>query len=98
MQAVLFLYKLQVNQICFLFVGMNTNEDVKIPRLDQPLPSVSLQASYDSCSFHRSDTNDVEKASATHENKHHVKNVEGETKIDTFIKVPYQYQPYMYLL
>ena len=62
---------------------MNTNEDVKISRLDQRLPSVSSEASFDSYSiFYESDTNDV--ASATHENKQHVKNVGGETKINTF--------------
>ena len=61
---------------------MNANEDVKIPRLDQRSSSVSSEASFDSYSFYKSDTNDV--ASATHENKQHVKNVEGETKINTF--------------
>ena len=79
--------------MCFLFVGMNTNEDVKIQRLEQQLPSVSTEASYDSCSFHRSGTNDKEKALATHVNKQHVKEVGGETKISIFIKVPYQYKP-----
>ena len=82
----------------FLLLGMNTKEDVKIQRLDQQSPSVSSEASYDPCSFYRSDTNDVEKASATHEKKQHVKEVGGETKINTFVKVPYQYKPYMHLL
>ena len=77
---------------------MNSNEDVKIQRFEQQLPSVSSEASYDSCPFHESDTNDVEKASAAHENKQHIKEVGGETKINTFIKVPYQYKPYMHLL
>ena len=65
-----------------MFVGLNTNEDVKMQRLEQQLPSVSSEAS---CLFHKSDTNDVEKA---HENKQHVKEVGGETNINTFIKVP----------
>ena len=61
---------------------MNTNEDVKIPRLDQRLSSVSSESSFDSYSFYKRDTNDM--ASSTHENKQHVKNVGGETKINTF--------------
>ena len=67
---------------------MNSNEDVKIQRFEQHLPSVSSEASYDSRSFHESDDNDVEEASATHENRQHVEEVGGETKINTFIKVP----------
>lgn len=66
----------------FFFVGMNINEDVKTQRSDQQLPSASSEASYDSCLLHRSDTNDMEKISATTENKQQVKNVGGETKIN----------------
>ena len=64
----------------FLFAGMSTNEDVKMERLDQQLPSVSLEASDGSFSFDESDTNDVEEASATYENKQLVKKDGGETK------------------
>ena len=66
----------------------------KYKRLEEQLPSVSSEASHNSHSFHRSDTNDVEEPLATHENKQRIKEVGGETKINTFIKVPYQYKPY----
>ena len=67
----------------FFLVGMNANEDVKKQRLKQQFLPVSSEASYDSCSFHKSDTNDVEveEASETYENKQHVKEDGGETKI-----------------
>ena len=73
---------LQLKQIFVFFVGMNVNEGVKTERSDQQLPSASSQASYDSCSFHRSDTNDTKKVLATTENKQQVKKVGGETKIN----------------
>ena len=73
-------YNLIKNE-CFFFVGMNINEDVKTQRSDHQLPSASSEASYDSCSLHRSDTSDVEKVSAfTNENKWHIKKVGGETR------------------
>ena len=45
----------------------------KYKRLEEQLPSVSSEASHNSHSFHRSDTNDVEEPLATHENKQYHK-------------------------
>ena len=80
-----------------MFVG-STNEDVQIQTPEQQLPFVSSGAFSEQRCVYESQTNDKKKSLAAHENKQYVKEVGGETKTSVFIKVPYQYKPYMYLL
>lgn len=64
---------------CCVFVGMNTNEVVKIQRSEQQLPSVSSETFFESCSVHTSIINDEEKALASHKNKQYLGEIGGET-------------------
>ena len=61
------------------FVGMNTNEAVKIQRSEQQLPSVSSERFSESCSVHTALVSD--------RNKQYVKENGGETKTKTLTKV-----------
>ncbi|XP_015749813.1 PREDICTED: uncharacterized protein LOC107329656 [Acropora digitifera] len=71
--------------INFVFVGMNTNELVKIHRSKQlQLPSVSSGIPYDSHSVCQSKTNDDEIALA---NKQHLKEF-GETLVKRIVTSP----------
>ena len=87
-----------IRLICFLFVGLNTNGDVKIQGSGQQSPSVSSEASYEPHYDQKSENNDETKALAANKNKQYVRKVGGEAKTDAFIKMPYQYKPYTYLL
>ena len=80
-----------------MFVG-STNEDVQIQTPEQQLHFVSSRAFSEQRCVYESQTNDKKKSLAAYENKQYVKEVGGETKTSIFIKVPYQYKPYMYLL
>ena len=44
---------------------------------------------------HESETNDEKKSLTAYKNKQYVKEVGGETKTNTFRKVPYQYKPFV---
>ena len=81
-----------ISLICFFFLGMSTNEDVQIQRSEQRLRSVSLEAFYEPHYVQKRETNDDKKA-LTAKKKQYIEKVGGETKNDTFIKVPCQYKP-----
>ena len=74
---------------------MDTDEVVKVQRSEQQLPSV-LSETFEPCSVHKSKTNDEKKALASYKNKQYVREVGGEAKTASSMKVPYQYKPYMY--
>ena len=65
---------------------MNANEDVKIQRSVQRLPSVSSEISYDSHSVHKSKTNNEKKVLTTYKNKQHSRELGGETMVNTLKK------------
>ena len=65
---------------------MNTNEDVKIQRSEQRLPSVSSGISFDSCSVHKRKTNEDERALTTYKNKQHLRELGGETRTNNLKK------------
>ena len=70
---------------------MGTNEDVKIQRSEHQLRSVSTEAFYEPHYGQKRETNDDKKALAA-KMKQYIEKVGGETKNETFIKVPYQYK------
>ena len=80
------------NQICCVFVGMDTN-NVKRQISDQQLPSVSSQTFHEPCSVHKRRTNNEEKALATYKNKQCMREVGGEAKTSSSMKVLYQHKP-----
>ena len=66
-----------IREMCFLLVGMNTNEGITIQRSEQQLSSVSSKPFHDQ----KSEANDEKKALAAYKNKQYVKKVGGETVI-----------------
>ena len=72
---------------------MSTNkEDIKIQRSEHQLRSASPETSYEPHYVQKSETNGDKKALGD-KNKQYVEKVGGETKNNTFIKVPYQNKP-----
>jgi len=76
--------------MCCAFVGMNTNDVVKIQRSEQQLPSVSSQTSRpsESSSVHTSKFNEEEEALISGRNKQYLGEI-GETLINFIITVPH---------
>ena len=71
-----------------MFVGLNTNDIVKIHRSEQlQLPPVSSEIPYDSHSVCQSKTKDDEIALATYKNKQHLRELGGEIKTSALEKV-----------
>ena len=73
--------------MCCVFVGMKTNEVVKVQRSEQLSPMVLSETCSESCSLHTSKINDEEKALASVRNKQHLEEIGGETKTNTLTKV-----------
>ena len=72
---------------------MSTNKDIKIQRSEHQLRSTSPEtSSYEPHYVQKSETNGDKKALGD-KNKQYVEKVGGETKNNTFIKVPYQNKP-----
>ena len=71
--------------MCCAFVGMNTNNVVKIQRSEQQLPSVSSQASQpsESSSVHTSKFNEEEEALISGRNKQYLGEIGGIIKANT---------------
>ena len=63
----------------------------KIQRSEQQLPSVPSETFVEPHSAHKIKITEEERALATHENKKDLEEYGGETKSNTFIKVPYYY-------
>ena len=63
---------------------MDTNEVVKRQILGSP------ETFHEPCAIHKRRTNNEEKALATYKNKEHVKELGGEAKTNTSMKVPHQ--------
>ena len=73
--------------MCCVFVGVNTNEVVKMQRSELQLPSVSSKTFSESCSVDTSRINDEEKALASDGNKQYLGEIGGETNTNTLTKV-----------
>ena len=71
--------------MCCAFVGMNTNDVVKIQSSEQQLPSVSSQTLSESSSVHTNKINKDNNALTSERNKQYLGEIGGET--NTLTKV-----------
>ena len=79
--------------MCCAFVGMNTNDVVKIQRSEQQLPSVSSQTSRpsESSSVHTSKINKDEEALTSERNKQYLGEIGGKAITLTKVLGYYMY-------
>ena len=73
--------------MCCAFVGMNTNDVVKIQSSEQRLPSVSSQTPSESSSVHASKVNKDEEALTSERNKQYLGEIGGETSTNKVLVI-----------